>query len=95
MSTTFPEMGEPRKPRHADVLFRRAMFGCRNPRHTWFDVGRLAGTRSDAESDFLLWSSTAFPFAGVRRTWYQLRHAMRHRTCVDDPWSTCFSERRG
>ena len=57
------------------------------------DLAKLAGAKSDEEADHLLWSGTAFPFVGVRVLWYQLRHALRHRICVDNPEARCFGRR--
>lgn len=51
---------------------------------TWTELAMAAGAGNEEEEEFLLWSASAFPFAPVRTIWYQLRHAVRHRTCIDN-----------
>lgn len=41
------------------------------------------------EANFLLWSASAYPFAPLRAVWYQLRHSLRHRVCIDQPGAHC------
>lgn len=60
---------------------------------TWTDLALAAGATTDDEADFLLWSATAFPFAKPRTVWYQLRHAVRHKICTDNPAATCCSRK--
>ena len=56
---------------------------------TWNELAKAAGAATDKEADFVLWSGTAFPFARVRTVWYQLRHVIRHKVCLDDPEARC------
>jgi hypothetical protein len=58
---------------------------------TFTELAIAAGAEDETEAEFLLWSATAFPFCSLRTTWYQLRHAVRHKICVDDPMATCCS----
>lgn len=60
---------------------------------TWTELAMAAGAGNEEEAEFLLWSASAFPFAPVRTIWYQLRHAVRHRTCIDNPLAACCSRR--
>lgn len=56
---------------------------------TWLDFAKAAGATTEEEADLLLWCGTAFPFASIRTIWYQLRHVIRHRMCLDRADATC------
>ena len=56
---------------------------------TWTEMALAAGAKDEKEADMLLWTGSAFPFARPRTIWYQLRHTIRHRICLDDPAANC------
>lgn len=58
---------------------------------TFNEMAIVAGAKDEAEAEILLWGGTAFPFAPLRTVWYQLKHAVRHKVCVDDPMACCCS----
>lgn len=60
---------------------------------TFIEMAMVAGASDEKEADLLLWAGTAFPFAPLRTLWYQLRHAVRHKICVDDPMARCCSRK--
>ena len=42
----------------------------------WRWLAERAGFAPEV-AEYALWNRTAFPFVGVRETWYQLRHSLR------------------
>jgi hypothetical protein len=50
--------------------------------HTWGDLAAAAGV-SPEEAHYMLWNASAFPFDYPRAIYEQLRHAVRHKVCID------------
>lgn len=70
-------------PQRVEARFRRPF------KRTWIQIALAAGAKSECEAEHLLWCGSAFPFSGARLTWYQLRHALRHRRCIGDIEAYC------
>lgn len=49
---------------------------------TWGDLAAAAGAPKD-QAEYLLWNATAFPFDYPRAIFEQIRHALRHKVCID------------
>ena len=56
---------------------------------TWKELALAAGAQSDEEADYLLWAGSCFPFGTPCMVWYQLRHTIRHKVCVDQIEARC------
>lgn len=59
----------------------------------WTDLAVAAGAAGEDDAEGLLWSGSAFPFAPPRIVYEQIRHVVRHKTCYDNPASTCTNRR--
>ena len=61
---------------------------------TPIDIALGAGAKSLSDAEYLLWNASAYPF-GCARTWcQQIRHALRHISCIGDPEANCGSHLR-